>query len=122
MDLVQRLADRMLLVHRGRAVLAGTLAQVRAASATGKKVVLQLEGVSASNPLERLAMVEHIEARAEGEYAFSLRPGASLNHLLTALAARFTISEVRSAAPSLHEIFLRTVNDESLRQELEAQS
>ncbi len=112
MDLVQRLADRVLLVNRGRAVLEGTTAEVRASSAAHKKVVLKVEGATDTSIFERFEGVEHLHAVSDGEYAFSLRKGESLNSFLAAAAAHLNISDIRSEEPSLHEIFLHTINNE----------
>ncbi|MGH7454773.1 MAG: ABC transporter ATP-binding protein [bacterium] len=110
MDLVQRLADRVLLLHRGRSVLEGTIAQVRASSAAFKKVVLKVEGAINGAQFERFDGVDHFEALVDGEYAFSLRKDASMSSFLAAAAAHLNISGIRSEEPSLHEIFLRTIN------------
>jgi ABC-2 type transport system ATP-binding protein len=112
MDLVQRLADRVLLLHRGRSVLEGTIAQVRASPAAFKKVVLKIEGAIASSQFERFEAVAHLDKLAEGEYAFLLRKGASMSSFLTAASAHLDISDIRSEYPSLHEIFLRALNVE----------
>lgn len=82
MDLVQRLADRVLLMNRGRCIFEGTLAEVRASSTAFKKVVLKLAG--ATGGIERFDMVDHFEARGEKEYAFALRSGASMSSFLAA--------------------------------------
>lgn len=110
MDLVQRLADRVLLMNRGRCILEGPLAEVRASSTAFKKVVLKLAG--ATGGIERFDMVDHFEARGEKEYAFALQPGASMSSFLAAAAAHLNISDIRSEEPSLHEIFLQAVNHE----------
>lgn len=110
MDLVQRLADRVLLLNRGRCILEGTLAQVRASAAAHKNVVLKIEGTIDPSGFARLVEVDDFYALTGGEYMFSLRPGASLNSFLTAAAAHLKISDIRSEDPSLHEIFLRAVN------------
>lgn len=120
MDLVQRLADRMLLVHRGRAVLEGTLAQVRAASAAGKKVTLKIAEAIAGDWLSRFAVVEHAETPAPNEYTFVLQPQASLNDFLAAAATHCNILDIRSEALSLHEIFLNAVNRERTQQTVES--
>lgn len=112
MDLVQRLADRVLLLHRGRAVLEGTITEVRASAAALKKVVVQIEGDVEAALFERFATVAQIDKLTEGTYAFSLRPEAAMSCFL-AEAAQLPISGIHSQDPSLHEIFLRTVNDDS---------
>ncbi|MGH7598133.1 MAG: ABC transporter ATP-binding protein [bacterium] len=111
MDLVQRLADRVLLVNRGRAVLEGTIAQVRASSAAFKKVVLKVEGATDGAQFERFDGVDHFESLADGEFAFSLRQGTSMSSFLAAAAAHLNISDIRSQEPSLHEIFLHAINN-----------
>lgn len=112
MGLVERLADRVLLVDHGRAVLEGTVAEVRASAAAHKKVVLKVEGQNDISLFERFETVEHIQALADGEYAFSLRKGESLSHFLAAAAAHLHITDIRSEDPSLHEIFLNTINNQ----------
>jgi ABC-2 type transport system ATP-binding protein len=112
MDLVQRLADRVLLVNRGRAVLEGTIAQVRASSAAFKKVVLKIAGAIDGVRFEHFDGVDHFDSLADGEFAFSLRKGTSMSSFLAAVAARLEISDIRSQEPSLHEIFLNAINNE----------
>jgi ABC-2 type transport system ATP-binding protein len=112
MDLVQRLADRVLLLNRGRSVLEGTIAEVRASSATFKKVVLKVVGATGGASFERFDGVDHFESLADGEFAFSLRPGTSMSSFLAAAAAHLNISDIRSQEPSLHEIFLHAINNE----------
>lgn len=112
MDLVQRLADRVLLVNRGRTVLEGTIAEVRASSAAFKKVVLKVEGATAGAQFGRFDGVDHFEALADGEYAFSLRKETSMSSFLSAAAAQLNISDIRSQESSLHEIFLNAINNE----------
>jgi len=106
--------DRVLLMHRGRSVLEGTLAQVRAAAAVFKKVVLKVEGAVDLSRFERPDAVAHVEELAEGEYAFSLPKGASLSSFLGAVSTHLKISDIRSEDPSLHEIFLHTIGQEQL--------
>lgn len=115
MDLVQRLADRVLLMNRGRSVLEGTIAQVRASSAAFKKVVLKVEGATDNAQFERFDGVDHFEALADGEYAFSLRKGTSMSSFLAAAAGHLNIIDIHSQEPSLHEIFLSAINDERLQ-------
>ena len=112
MDLVQRLADRVLLVNRGRAVLAGTIAEVRASSAAHKKVVLKVEGAIDTSRFEHFEGVDDFQALSDGEYAFSLQKGESLSRFLASASAHLNISDIRSEDPSLHEIFLHTINNE----------
>ncbi len=112
MDLVQRLADRVLLINHGRAVLEGTIAEMRASATAHKKIVLKVSGKIDTSLFERFDAVGHFQTLADGEYAFSLRKEKSLSHFLAAAAAHLNITDIRSEDPSLHEIFLQTVNHE----------
>ena len=47
MPLVERVADRILLIDRGRAVLSGTLEEIRARSRVGRRLLLELGGTGA---------------------------------------------------------------------------
>jgi ABC-type uncharacterized transport system ATPase subunit len=75
-------------------------------------VVLKVVGATDSAQFERFDGVDHFESLADGEFAFSLRQGTSMSSFLAAAAAHLNICGIRSQEPSLHEIFLRSINNE----------
>ena len=122
LDLVERLADRFLLISRGREVLAGTLEQMRQQATGGRDEVveLHLEPRDGSHAPAELAAAlaarvpgAHADARAEDHGRLRvdvmLARGADLGPLLTAAAERAAVRRVEARRMRLHEIYLRAV-------------
>ncbi|MBE0564526.1 MAG: ATP-binding cassette domain-containing protein [Krumholzibacteria bacterium] len=109
MDLVEQLADRLVLLDRGRVVLAGSLAEIRARTGSGQRLELELAGEVPLAALRALAGVERVDLAGPRRVALGLVPGLAVGAVLHELTARFEVRSVHSAAERLHEIFLRTV-------------
>jgi ABC-2 type transport system ATP-binding protein len=109
MDLVEQVADRILLMNRGRAVLSGTLADLRDQSgAAGRLVVRVGEGV----PLDSLRghpAVLRLELATDHSCTIWLSPDASLASLLEHLGREFDVLAIESRPPHLREVFLQAV-------------
>jgi ABC-2 type transport system ATP-binding protein len=109
MTLVERLADRVLLMSRGREVLHGSIPELRKRWHVGDRLVIGSTSALDSDFLERIDAVEAVESRAEGEVRLRLKPGAAISELLRAVGDRMEVTYVRSEAATLHEIYVRTV-------------
>jgi ABC-2 type transport system ATP-binding protein len=113
MPLVERLADRIFLVARGRCVLEGTVAELRSRWHAGERLVL---GVAAGDPRVLLAhpAVEAVEeGRAAGEVRLRLRDGIGMAGLLGMIDERLTVTSLRTEAVSLHDIYVQAVGGEA---------
>jgi ABC-2 type transport system ATP-binding protein len=109
MDLVEAIADRVLLLHRGREVMAGSLEQVRASSGVTRRVTVTLAVPVAPEALVE-AGLDAVRTRGGGrELEFDLHGERSVGSLLHALTERFEVVDVHSEAPSLRELYLRAV-------------
>ena len=123
LDLVERLADRFLLIASGREVLAGTLEQIRREAAGGIDDIVQLhlaprDGLPfAAEPLRaRLAsLLEGGRAELRDVAPESARldlwlpAGTDLGPLLTAAAEGARLRRVETRRLPLHEIYLQAV-------------
>ncbi|OYW02192.1 MAG: hypothetical protein B7Z61_11815 [Acidobacteria bacterium 37-71-11] len=101
----EKLVDEIVLIHEGRAVLAGDLEQVRA-SFGSNTVHLVFEGDGAF-----LSALPGVAAARVDTNAAELRlgPGADAQAVLAAALARVRVSRFEIAAPSLEEIFIDRV-------------
>jgi len=113
MTLVERLADRVFLMSRGREVLHGSIAELRRRWHTGDRLVIGTTNEVNAGFLEEIEAVEAVEGRSDGEIRLRLRPGASISALLRAVGERMEVKYVRSEAITLHEIYLRTVESDA---------
>lgn len=109
MDLVEAIADRVLLLHRGREVMGGTLAAVRASAGVARRVRVTLAAPMPAHDLAGLAPA-NVVARDDGRLLeIDLPDGHSVGSLLHAITARGEVLDVHSEAPSLRELYLRAV-------------
>lgn len=109
MTLVERLADRVFLMSRGREVLSGSITQLRERWHAGDRLVIGTSNAPNTHFLEELAAVDAVEDRTDGEIRLRLRAGAGISELLRAVGERIDVRYVRSEATTLHEIYVRTV-------------
>ena len=113
MQLVERLADRVMVMNRGRPVLRGTLAEIRQRWTRETRLVLRVAGSADGSGLGAHPSVLRVEPSAPGELTLYLDPDAPLNPVLAAAAQSLDVREVRSAPVTLHEAYLRAVGGEA---------
>ena len=122
LDLVERLADRFLLLSRGRALFGGTLEEVRRAATGGADLVVRVELTARAgrDPVER-AVTTLIpgdrlewEALGDGRQALEIAvpPGRDLAPLLAAVAAHAVVHGVDTQRLPLHELYVRAVESD----------
>ena len=106
----ERMADEIILVHRGKVVLDGSLEEIRA-SFGKNNVHIDYEGDGAF--LESLPHV--IKSRVDtNEAEITLADGADPHKVLEACMGRLRIRRFEVATPSLEEIFIEKVGAEAL--------
>jgi len=102
----QTLCDRILLIDKGRRLLYGTVEQVRDAFSDG---AVQVSGQGLPNVAAGLESVTDVNA-VDGALRYLIREGATPQDLFRELAASGAEVETFAVqAPSLDEIFIRTV-------------
>jgi ABC-2 type transport system ATP-binding protein len=106
----ERMADEIVLVHRGKVVLDGPLEEIR--SAAGKNTV-HVDYDGDGSFLQSLPLV--IKSRVDtNEAEITLADGADPHKVLEACMGRLRIRRFEVAAPSLEEIFIEKVGAEAL--------
>jgi len=110
----EKMADEIILIHRGRVVLDGSLDQVRGAS--GKNALyIDFDGDGAF--LGELPQVKHA-AIVSNSAEITLNDGADPQHILEAAMGRIRIRRFELAVPSLEQIFIEKVGTETLVSEV----
>jgi ABC-2 type transport system ATP-binding protein len=113
MQLVERLADQVVVMSRGRPVLRGTLPEIRQRWTRETRLVLRVAGQADGAALAGNPAVLRVEPSAPGELTLYLRPDAPLNPVLAAAAESLDVREVHSAPVTLHEAYVRAVGGEA---------
>lgn len=106
LDLVERLCERVVLIHRGRVVAAGRLSELRAADPR-RLVRVEVAGAP-SGWFGRLVGVRLVEPLPEGA-VLELGDGARPDDVLQAARAAGEVRLFALVRPSLAEIFRRAV-------------
>jgi ABC-2 type transport system ATP-binding protein len=109
----EKMADEIILIHRGQVVLEGTLDEVRG-SAGRDTLHLEFDGDGAflrDLPEVRRATIQNSSAE------ISLAEGADSQQILHACMPRVRVRRFELAAPSLEEIFIAKVGDDTLAHE-----
>ena len=105
MEHAEKICERILLMHKGREVLSGTMAEIKARY--GRNAV-QLEFDGDAGFIKRLDFVASVS-----EYPrwieVELKDGADSGALYAALAGRLDVRRFETVAPSLHKIFITQV-------------
>ncbi len=104
MEHAEKICDTIIIIHKGKKVLDGPLAAVRAAGGHG--ILLDYDGDGAV--LRQLPGVTRLNDSGKQAEIF-LEPGADPQAVLAALVGRLTIRRFDLSEPSLHEIFVRAV-------------
>ncbi len=110
----ERMADEIVLIHHGKVVLEGDIDQVR--SSFGKNtlhVVFEGDG-GFLRDLPHVTRASIVNNEAE----LSLSEGADPQLILEATMGRLRIRKFELAAPSLEEIFIEKVGEETLQHEV----
>jgi ABC-2 type transport system ATP-binding protein len=106
----ERMADEIILVHKGKVVLAGALDTVR--DSFGKNT-LHIDYEGDGSFLEGLPQVRRA-AIVNNAAELSLVEGADPQRILEATIGRLRIRKFEIAAPSLEEIFIEQVGAETM--------
>jgi len=110
----ERMADEIILIHRGQVVLEGSLDQVRGASG---KNALHIDFEGDGSFLSALPEVLHA-AIVNNSAEITLADGADPQKILEASVGRIRIRRFEVAVPSLEQIFIEKVGAESLSAEV----
>ena len=109
MTLVERLADRVFLMNRGREVLHGSIRELRKKWRLGDRLIIGTSGGADSRFLSSMDFVEEVENHSDGEIRIRLKPDAGISPLLRSIGERIDVRYVRSEAVTLHEMYVETV-------------
>lgn len=113
MNLVEEMADRLFLIHRGTKVISGSLSEVKKEYANFKCTI---HGSNSHQVLESLPEVERIEHSEEAAVLFLSKRVQPANWLRN-LPQQLDIQELSIDRISLHEIFIDIATDKNLLKE-----
>ena len=116
MQSVEELCDDIALIHHSQVVLSGQTEAVRRAHGA-HTARLVYDGALDLSLLHGLEILEHTEREHGGALRLQLAPGDTLYSVIHQLPSSLQLQSIEQEYPSMHDIFLQTVQDPSLRHE-----
>lgn len=111
MQLVERLADRVVLIRSGRTADAGTVEQLRERWGAGRRLTLRLDGEPDISFLDLLDGVRSVRRTGADDVEIEIERETALSPLLEAIGRRLDVRALRTATVTLHDIYVRTVGE-----------
>jgi len=109
MQLVERVADRLMVMNRGRVVLSGTLADVRRRWTTGSRLVIRLGAPAPPGLLAGRAPGVRVEAHGADSLEVFVADGEPLGPVLAELGAGADVRTIESHEVTLHDVYVAAV-------------
>jgi ABC-2 type transport system ATP-binding protein len=106
MEQAEQLCDFVMMIHKSRLQFAGTLTEVK----KGRDLGIQLDYDGDGSALQQLPGALRVNDNGKHAEIF-LRPGADAQQALRWLVDKVTVKRFDYREPSLHEVFVRTVED-----------
>lgn len=106
MAMVEKLADRMLLMAKGQEVLAGTLAEIRQQAQLQPEVVIETEQAVSREQLALLIPELPVTQHTPTRFSVFLPAAAQLSSCLQQLLSQLSVQSVSMQNPDLHQLYL----------------
>jgi ABC-2 type transport system ATP-binding protein len=109
MSLVEKLADRFMLMNKGKATLYGSIKDIRQAAQLGTNLTVTFsDPVSIESFLltEQIMQVVSIDSHS---IQFTLAPSCHVPQFLQSMLAEHQIESLQTEQPSLHDIYINSV-------------
>lgn len=106
MAMVEKLADRMLLMAKGQVVLAGTFAEIRRQAQPKPEVVIETEQAVSSEQLALLLPDFTINQHTATRFSLYLPTATDLSACLQQLLSQLNVQSVSMQSPDLHQLYL----------------
>ena len=107
MQLVERVADSIIVLNRGQVVLSGGLAQVRRQWTTGRRLRVQIGAPPPSDFIERSAGA--VNAVEDGHVEVFVPEGRELGPLLVEIGRSLDVRDIESHPVTLHDVYVQAI-------------
>ncbi|MHB1170167.1 MAG: ABC transporter ATP-binding protein [Longimicrobiales bacterium] len=108
MQLVERIADRILVLNRGQAVLSGTLHSVRRRWTTGRRLLVTLAAPAPPNFDGSIPGIE-VQHVSNDVLEVFVPDEVELSPVLTEIGSRLDVRELESHPVTLHDVYVRSI-------------
>lgn len=117
MAMVEKLADHMLLMAQGKAILAGTLADIQQQAGPQRRMVLSCAGPVTAEQLQQWLPELEIELLNSNRFALKLTATQSVSATLKQLVNQLELTQVEMQTADLHQLYLMAMAQHQLREQ-----
>lgn len=110
MHLVEKVADRVLLMNNGKEITSGTVDEIKNNYSMGEKIIIKVDGNPNLFLLQNDEAVQKVESININEIRIHLKHNKSLSKLLYNAASNYNVISIKTEQLSLHDIFIDLVN------------
>jgi ABC-2 type transport system ATP-binding protein len=111
MSLVEKLADRFLLMNRGKATFYGSMKQIRAEAELGSSLTITFMNNITDKDFSTSEDITGIEELRKKVIKFTLSTNCHMPSLLQNMMSEHQIESLQTEQPSLHDIYLNSVKE-----------
>lgn len=115
MHLVERVADRVLLMNNGKMIAYGDLDSIRSEHYAEEKLIVTLNEKPDLEILKQNPSIKKIELLNETQIEFYLKRKDAISELLNKISLIHTILYIKTEQISLHDIFIEKVKNDKER-------
>lgn len=106
MNIMEELCDRIFLIHKGKEVFFGNLADIKQQYGS-YKISLEVQNPEMLERLNSMDCIESFCALSQNKASFSLKDGLGLSGFLAAMPKDLAVQEINASRSSLHDIFVK---------------
>lgn len=107
MQLIERIADRILLINQGHEVLSGTMSEIRAKTLGSRKWIVKYDVPVTAEQLTAIDDIDHAEPDESGAWNVLCAGDADLNRVVAHLASVGALTDLTTSDITLHDIFIQ---------------
>jgi len=109
MSLVEKLADRFMLMNKGKATLYGSIKDIRQAAQLGTNLTVTFSDPVSSGSFLLTEQIMQVISLDTHTIQFTLAPSCHVPQLLQSMLTEHQIESLQTEQPSLHDIYIDSV-------------
>jgi ABC-2 type transport system ATP-binding protein len=113
MSLVEKLADRFMLMNKGKATLYGSIKDIRETAQLGTRLTVIFTDKVTTESFVLTEQVKHVSSIDSHCIQFTLSPSCHVPQFLQSMLAVHQIESLQTEQPSLHDIYINSVKGAS---------
>jgi len=108
MQLVENIADRILMINHGKELMSGTLDDIRKNTISDKKLIVTYNGEVKDGLFQKSGHIKNSILSSAGEWEIYFSENYSLNEVLQIMVEAGSVKSLRTSDVNLHEIFIES--------------